>query len=63
MAAERLEPCAGKLASTVLRGGIPSNGGVLLDNMKRIAASIMLKTGSVSNIVKKLSAMTSNIAK
>ena len=28
--------------------------------MKRIAASIMLKTGSVSNIVKKLSAMTSN---
>jgi TnpA family transposase len=29
-------------------------------NMKRIAASIMSKTGSVSNIVKKLSAMTTN---
>jgi hypothetical protein len=26
-----LEPCAVKVASTVLRGGIPSNGGVLLD--------------------------------
>ena len=29
-------------------------------NMKRIAASIMSKTGSLSNIVKKLSAMTTN---
>ena len=29
-------------------------------NMKRIAASFLLKTGSVSNVVKKLSAMTTN---
>lgn len=36
-----LEPCAVKVASTVLRGGIPSNGGVLLDSINKCNFAIL----------------------